>query len=168
MMVQRTSDVTNDDRPIAGLIWRLESEGWALAEHLIIRSDGKLNWIVSGFNGSNAIRSQGTSMAEAWMGAAKQARTRTSVLARLDPPGSPWIISYDPGSAPDTVSDEPVDHPCSVELHLDRFPMTTDRCVEREGSLPQDDKLKHRGRRRADNKVFRGKDHARRTNPHRS
>ena len=165
-MVQRVSDAMSDDRPIAGLIRRLESEGWSLAERLIIRSDGQLTWIVSGSNGPNAIRSHGASMAEAWAGASEQARTPTPGSARLDPPGSPWIISQ----GLDLTSAETGDRPRPAELQIGRFMTARDGRNQSVGAADQGDKTKakHRGRRRAVSKVDRGKDHARRANPHRS
>ena len=166
-MVHPVSHAKKNDRPIAGVIWELESEGWSLAEHLIIRSDGQLTWIVSGFNGPNAIRSQGANMAEAWARAAEQARSSTSGSACLAPSRSPSILSLDPN--PDRVSADVSDRLGTVEVQRGRSLMGMDHRGERDGSARPGDKPKpkHRGRRRVDGKVYRGTDHARRTNPHR-
>ena len=167
-MVHQVSSTMSDDRPIAGLIWGLESEGWSLAEHLIIRSDGQLTWIVSGFNGPNAIRSQGASMAEAWAGAAEQARTPRPGSARLDPPGLPWTISY--GLDLDPASADSGDRPRPADLQFGRVLMAMDKSGEHDAAARPGDKLKpkHRVRRRGDGKVQRGRDLGRRANPNRN
>ncbi len=166
-MVQQVSDTMSDDRPISRVIWRLESEGWSFAEHLILRSDGHLTWIVSGRNGPNAIRSEGATMAEAWTEAAEQARSPTPGSARLAPLGLPWIISQ--GSGRDVESAAASDHCRPAELQFGDCWMTMDDRGEQDGATPHGDKPKpkHQGRRRADDKIHRGRDHARRANPRR-
>jgi hypothetical protein len=53
---------------------RLHGAGWSIGDTAFRRPDGRLVWLVSGHNGENVIRAEGSTSAEAWQAAVEQAR----------------------------------------------------------------------------------------------
>lgn len=166
-MMHEVADETRGGRSVAGLILGLEREGWSLAEDVIFLEDGQLAWIVAGRNGPRSIRSRGSSMADAWAGAAEQARSSpaggASPPARPDPSPRPRAVPPAPGRT--TASAGGRTHRDSLDLG--DFAAADYDLGERDGAARRPGQPGRRGRRRPDGKADRDRTHARRTNPNR-
>jgi hypothetical protein len=68
-------DPTEDYDPIADAIRQLHRAGWSIGDVAAHDGAGGMLWIVSGSNGENLIRAEGSTRAEAWVRAVEQART---------------------------------------------------------------------------------------------
>jgi hypothetical protein len=54
---------------------RLPRSGWSIGDAAFRFASGRLVWLVSGTNGENQIRAEGTTSAKAWLQAVEQPRT---------------------------------------------------------------------------------------------
>jgi hypothetical protein len=68
-------DQTEDYDPIADALCQLHRAGWSVGDVEAGDGAGRVLWNVSGHNGENLIRAEGTTRAEAWVRAVEQARS---------------------------------------------------------------------------------------------
>lgn len=59
---------------VAESILALKRAGWSIGDAAFVGASGERVWIVSGHNGENLIRAEGTTQDEAWRRAVEQAR----------------------------------------------------------------------------------------------
>jgi hypothetical protein len=68
-------DRAEDSDPISDAFHQLHGAGWSIGDVGFHDGAGGLLWIVSGSNGENLIRAEGSTRAEAWIRAVEQARS---------------------------------------------------------------------------------------------
>lgn len=68
-------DQTEDFDPIDEAIDQLHRAGWSIGDTAFTTDAEGVKWVVSGSNGENLIRAEGSTRSEAWVRAAEQARS---------------------------------------------------------------------------------------------
>jgi hypothetical protein len=72
---KRRKNLLGDVMPsTAEILGALHRAGWSIGDTAFHTADGRLVYVVLGRNGENRIRAEGATPAEAWRGAAEQAR----------------------------------------------------------------------------------------------
>jgi hypothetical protein len=66
---------SDDSDPIDEAIHQLHRAGWSIGDTAFTTAAGVVAWVVSGTNGENLIRAEGSTRDEAWIRAVEQARS---------------------------------------------------------------------------------------------
>ena len=68
------TDETAEFDPIAEAIGQLHRGGWSIGDTTFTTEADGVKWVVSGTNGENQIRAEGSTRSEAWTRAVEQVR----------------------------------------------------------------------------------------------
>jgi hypothetical protein len=74
--VQAVNDIMDDHNVVDQALKLLHAADWCVGDTAFATEAGALVWLVSGRNGENVIRAEGSTQAAAWRAVCDQARPR--------------------------------------------------------------------------------------------